>query len=158
MLWYQKFSAKTPSHVVAAVAVLQCLSATPFCCEKAANECGSARTANFFHASFGACDRVPWNCVFNSFMRGPDRSQNSTEYGCDCPCCRDNGHHACGGAQLELAGNRRAKPASPARQWHTRISIGQEYPPTSRIVGGTNWVPSLTSTTARCSLLCTFLL
>ena len=150
-------TSRTLSHVVAVVSVLQCLSAASCCYAEGTTECDNARKAYCFDASFSSCGRVAWNCIFNSYARCVGDGQNSTEYGCDRPCCCGNRPHTCNGVQSGIACNCRKKPTGPARQGHSGTSVGQDYPPTSRILGFTRWAPSITSTAARCSLLCRFL-
>jgi len=159
MLCSHKLPARILSRVVTALSMLPCLSVASCCCAGGNTECGKKSTAYYLDGRISSCGQVTWSCPFNSYSpQSPLSGQDSREYDCDRPCCCGNGPHTCNGVQSGMVCNSRKKPTGPARQWHSRTSIGQDYPPTSRIVGVTGWAPSITSTAARCSLLCRFLL
>ena len=158
MSWFQKLSARTLSHVVAAVSVLHCLFVASCCCANGNTECHDTRKAYCFNASFGSRGRVTSTCISNAYPQCLGDAQNSTEYGCDSACCCGDGSRGCKGGPSGIACNCRKKPTGPTRLWHSGASLGQSFPPTSRIVGAVSWAPTLTSAAARCSLLCRFLL
>ena len=158
MLCFQQPSARIISRVVAALSMLPCLSAASCCCAMGNIECSKASTAYYLDGGLSSCGRMAWSCIFNSYAQCPNGGQHSTEYDCNCPCCCGNGPNSCNGLQSGIACNCRKKLTGPARQWHSGTSIGQDFPPIPRIVGLTSWAPSRTSTAARCSLLCRFLL
>ena len=159
MVFSQKVPARTLSWIVAALAMLPSLSATPCCCTNENVECCNTTTAYYVDGRLSLCDQMAWICPFDSCTQHLPEVQSSTQYGCECPCCCANGPRSCNGVQLRFAGTCRKKPSDPARQWHSGNSIGQDYPPTSLITGVISWAPSPTSTAAaRCSLLCRFLL
>ena len=157
MLCFQKPSVRIVSHVVAALSMLPCLSVASCCCVMGNIECGGARKAYYFDASFGPCGRMAWSYTFKSQSQCLNGGQNSKKYGCNCPCC-GGGPHTCNGVQSGITCNCRKKPTGSARQSFNGSSAGQKCPPTSRIAGVPSWAPSVTSTTDRCSLLCRFLL
>ena len=158
MFWFQKLSVRTLLHVVAVASVLQCLSASSYCCVNGKAECGDTRKACCVDVSFGTCNQVAWRCILDSHARCQGGIQNSTEYGCDHPCCSGSDPHTCKKIQLETSRNCRKKPTGPVRRWHSGAHVELDFPPTSRFVGGIGRAPSTISTAARCSLLCRFLL
>jgi hypothetical protein len=158
MLCFQKTSARTVAHVVALLSMLPCLSVASCCCAMGNMECSKTSTACYLNRSLSSCGHVAWSCISNSNTRCLNGGQNSTECACNRPCCCCNSPHKCNGMLSGISCNWRKKPAGATSQWHSRISIGQGSPPISRIVGLISWAPSITSTSARCSQLCRFLL
>ena len=158
MVCSQKFPARTLSWIVAALSILPCLSVASFCCAGGNIECCKTSTAYYLDGCISSCGQVTWSCPFNSYApQSLLRGQDSKECGCDCACCC-NGPHTCNGVQSRIVRNCRKKPTGSSRQGYSKTTIGQDYPSTSRMVGFTSWTPSITSTAARCSLLCRFLL
>lgn len=158
MVCCQRFPARMLSHLVAALSMLPYSSLASCCCAAGNIECEKASTAYYLNACLSSRGQVVRSCHLGFYAHCLLGGQNSTERDCDHPCCCGSGPHACDRIQPARACKYRKKPTGPSRQSLTGTSRGQDYPPTCRILRGTGWAPSLTSTAPRCSLLCRFLL
>lgn len=156
---FQQLPARTLSHIAAALLMLPCLSAASCCCAKGAVVCRKASTTHCLDRCLSSCSQMAWSCRFNSCASQYLISgQGSTEFGCNRPYCCGNGAHTCNRMQPGRACKCRKKPPAPSGQMLSGISRGQAYAPTSPVLKATGWTSSLTSTPARYSLLCRFLL
>ena len=159
MVFSGKFQARTLSRIVAALAMLPCLSATSCCCAQETTECHKTTSPYCVDGRLSSCGQVAWSCLFDFHRQRLPEAQSSAECGCECPHCCCNGLLPCVGVQPGLAGKCRKKPSGPAKLSRNGTTIEQDYPPTPQLVRVASGAPSPTSTAAaRCSLLCRFLL